>query len=257
MQKHEADAALRADVKMAENHRRNFEFMKWNSLREPAVLYIMGNANSELAGLLMWEGGLWTNFAQSSGKRESMQISRSVCAAAIAAIGLAGAASAAEYVVNGGFETGDFTGWTQFGDTSFTGVGNLAGPHSGNNEAIFGSVVGVGGITQQVIPVSAGSTVNISFWIANPFGGTPNFFSADFDGTNLATYTDAGAFGYTQVSLSNYVVTNNNPTITFSFYQFPAYFTLDDVSITSVPLPSAAGLGLAGLLGLGARRRRA
>jgi hypothetical protein len=29
-------------------------------------------------------------------------------------------------IANGGFETGDFTGWTQFGDTAFNGAPRLA-----------------------------------------------------------------------------------------------------------------------------------
>lgn len=41
-------------------------------------------------------------------------------------------------ITNGGFETGDFTGWTLGGNTGYTGVtGSYA--HSGNFGAYFGA----------------------------------------------------------------------------------------------------------------------
>src|SRR5689334_4677324 len=51
-------------------------------------------------------------------------------------LGMAGRANA-NLVANGDFETGDFTGWAQFGDTSFSGVDGTA-PQAGSFAAFFG-----------------------------------------------------------------------------------------------------------------------
>src|SRR5947208_2151183 len=49
-------------------------------------------------------------------------------------------------LTNGGFESGDFTAWTQTGDTSFSGVGSFAAS-AGSFGAFFGPTA-AGGISQ-------------------------------------------------------------------------------------------------------------
>src|ERR1700693_6210131 len=78
-----------------------------------------------------------------------------VLGAMVAAIGLPiGSAYAANIVVNGSFESGDFTGWTQTGNSGFSGVEcpgvGFAGPNDGACDAFFGPVGSVGGITQTL-----------------------------------------------------------------------------------------------------------
>src|ERR1700724_3978569 len=81
-------------------------------------------------------------------------------------------ARAQNLVANPGFETGDFTGWTQFGDTSFTAVATSSPlgqpPHSGNFLAYFGPF-NTGGI-MQTLTAPAG-TFNVDFWLAADGGG--------------------------------------------------------------------------------------
>jgi hypothetical protein len=76
--------------------------------------------------------------------------------------------ASADLVVNGGFETGTFAGWTQFGDTSFTGVSSGVPVHSGNFAAFFGPTDFIGGIFQN-LPTVVGQTYTLDFWLSHPF----------------------------------------------------------------------------------------
>src|SRR4051812_34446900 len=69
----------------------------------------------------------------------------------------AGSAFTQNLITNGGFETGDFSGWTQFGDTSFTAVCPAGSPsedcsgytpRTGTWFASFGPITTIGGVTQ-------------------------------------------------------------------------------------------------------------
>src|SRR6266550_7769931 len=98
------------------------------------------------------------------------------------AVGISGPAHAAELIVNGSFETGDFTGWTLTGNTGFSGVecpgAPFAGPGDGNCDAFFGPV-GSNAILSQTLGTTIGQHYLISFDF-QPDGGTPSFFSAMF-----------------------------------------------------------------------------
>src|SRR5947207_3746098 len=106
----------------------------------------------------------------------------SVLAATGFALGVSGLASA-NIVANGSFETGDFTGWTQIGNTGFTGVecpgAPFAGPGDGNCDAFLGPV-GSNGTLSQSFPTVVGQVYSISFDF-QPDGGAPSFFSAVWD----------------------------------------------------------------------------
>src|SRR2546422_4407815 len=110
-----------------------------------------------------------------------------VLAAMVAALGLAvgisGPAHAAELVTNGSFETGDFTGWTQTGNTGFSGVecpgAPFAGPGDGNCDAFFGPV-GSNGTISQTFATVVGAFYTIVFDF-RPDGGVTSFFSAVWD----------------------------------------------------------------------------
>src|SRR5260370_12279600 len=85
-------------------------------------------------------------------------------------------------VANCGFETGDFAGWVQSGDMSFTDVSPDAA-HSGNFGARFGPVNDLGFIAQRISTIP-GQLYNLSFWLVS--SGRPNRFQVYWGGVLIS-----------------------------------------------------------------------
>jgi hypothetical protein len=144
-----------------------------------------------------------------------------------------------DLVVNGGFETGDFTGWTVTDDTGGISVddGSNSGitPHSGNYEAGLGTI-GALGYLSQTLPTTAGATYVLSFWLNSPDGDTPNEFQVSWNGTMLFDQTDLPALGWTNLQFT-VTATGTSTVLQFGAQDDPSYLALDDVSV----LPPSAG----------------
>lgn len=166
----------------------------------------------------------------------------------IALLALAVAATtvrADERVQNGGFETGSFSPWTLTDPNPpppFAGVGSDgAFAHSGTHYAFLGSSPMSGMLTQTFNTV-AGAMYQISFWLANdgtpnPGGGSVNSFVATFNGTMIASLSNAAPQGYTQYT-ANLMATGTTSTIQFTFRNDDDFFRLDDVSVNGpAPVP--------------------
>jgi hypothetical protein len=177
-----------------------------------------------------------------------------VAGAVLAVVALGAPAHATSLVTNGSFETGNFTGWTQFGDTSATNVAlscfDSGCPTDGSYLAYFGPVGGNGGIS-QLLSTGAG-TYQVSFDLSNDQG---SFFSAYLGASNLITFGSVASFGVTPYSFL--VGTSGPETLSFTFSDPPAYYTLDNVNVSLVsatattPLPSTWLMLLSGFVGLG------
>jgi hypothetical protein len=159
----------------------------------------------------------------------------------------------AELVTNGGFETGDFTGWTQFGNPSNTGVANFA-VHTGSFGAFFAPPT-PGGIF-QTLPTVAGQTYDVTFFFQDT-GFPPNTFEFNWDG-GPAEWTNLNILpGFTTLHFQ-LPASSNATDLRFTFSgPVDGFWFLDDVSVTAAaPGPASLALLGLGLLALAATRRR-
>lgn len=152
-------------------------------------------------------------------------------------------------VNNGGFETGNFNGWTQGGNTDFTGVDNFSA-HSGNFGAFMGPTSdgkgggGPGTLSQNLTTV-IGASYELSFFMYGENGSESldgGFGSVEFqafwNGAMIFDTTNPPT-SYQQFSFLNLTATATSTELKFVFENDPSFFHLDDVvaglSGSSVP----------------------
>jgi hypothetical protein len=175
---------------------------------------------------------------------------------ALALAGLAAlperASAGSNLVQNGGFETGDLSGWTEVGNTGYGAV-TCGGAPEGNCEAFFGPIGSLGGIAQS-IATTPGGEYFIDF-ILNSDGGTPGAFEVDFGGHTLLSLTNPPAAG-DQGFILDAMATDANTILQIQFQDDSGFMFLDGVQVSSVPEPASLALMSAGLLALAAGRKR-
>jgi len=142
-------------------------------------------------------------------------------------------ATAQNLLVNPGFETGNFAGWTLSGSTAFEGVSSsfATTPYTGSYSAFFGAV-NTYNIISQTFATTAGDQYNISFALDNS-GGPYSEVDVDWGGKQVWDIQPTGTFGWTVFGFDE-LATGSSTTVSFAFRQDPSYFNLDDTSVVDL-----------------------
>jgi uncharacterized repeat protein (TIGR03803 family) len=152
-------------------------------------------------------------------------------------------------LLNGGFETGTFTNWTQSGYTNGNFV-NTSYAHSGKYGAeLLVPSGGAMGFLSQTFPTVAGASYVIFFSLDSPFGATPNDFQVSWNGNVLLDETNLGSVGWTNFQLTATAM-GTSSTLQLG-YLTGLFFGLDDVGVVSITSGGSAPFSIAHLAASG------
>jgi hypothetical protein len=152
-----------------------------------------------------------------------------------------------ELVNNGGFESGNFSGWMQGGETNHDHV--MGSPYS--YVGLFGGQFGAVGATStlsQSITTQPGQPYLISAWYRNGSGSSTAEFHALWGGQPLLEFTDGPSTGWTNYHWTA-VNGNSQNTLQFGFRNDLSYSFFDEASVHSVPLLKNGGFELGDFTG--------
>jgi hypothetical protein len=166
----------------------------------------------------------------------------------------------ADAIVNGGFETGSFAGWTV--DPAAAGSLIFVGGHGqgGTDAAWFGAIGAGDDSLSQTFATLPDESYVVTFWLSHIVTDRANDFQVWWDSTSLLALTNASNIGERQYS---FIVTadDDQSTLRFAGHELRDYYYLDNVSVAPVPTPEPASLmlllgGAAAMIGRARLSRR-
>jgi len=189
------------------------------------------------------------------------------CVLGLSLVSLAGVASAQNLLVNGGFDTGTFSGWTTNGGSAT--LKKTYGTNSPQYAVVFNVTTSP---ATAVISQSFTTTVGKSYELSFYYGGyttvgspRPQTLGVEVTGTSLIFSNSVTPPSYSNPAVfenftDTFTATSTSTTLTFldeTVDTTKSDGVLDTVSVTAVPEPSTMALSAAGgLFSLLALRRR-
>lgn len=147
-------------------------------------------------------------------------------------------------VQNGDFETGAFSTWILVGSTNspratYNAVMDGSG-HSGRYGGVLGDIRLAS--LSQTLPTVPGQYYLLSLWLDNPSSGTNQLFSVNWNTNtaatnNLFSIVNPPAFPWTNLQFL-VIATDTNTTLQIQAENDPNCFSLDDISLTPIPIPA-------------------
>jgi hypothetical protein len=162
-------------------------------------------------------------------------------------------ATALNLIVNPGFETGDFTGWSATGIASVSAV-----PNTGDWAALMAAPQFGSGSISQVFSTVASSTYDLDFWVGGN-SRSSQFLSVSWDGSPVLNLNINGFTAYTHYAFSGLTASSGITELKFSYAVSGGYVQVDDVNVdglTGVPEPATLLLFGPGALLFASKWRR-
>jgi len=152
-------------------------------------------------------------------------------------------------VENGGFESGDFSGWSLVGNTTisrniYNAVESTTSGFTVVHSGSYGAFLGDSQLASlsQTLTTVPGQYYLVSLWLDNPDSGSGQQFSLNWNASGSSPSTPVSfpsppPFTWTNLQFLA-SATSTNTVLQFQAENPTSYFGLDDVSVIPVPAPA-------------------